>query len=103
MSQEHVLAAPQVIIPCETLTAPVEVLPLLGNSQEVPGPEQIRAVEAVFTQDQADRERHLVSGLLGLWTGTVLLHDLAVEHLSRPTPENLPRARPREYEPGQDN
>jgi hypothetical protein len=39
-------------------------------------PEEIRAVEEVFAHDQ---EAQAVAGLLGLWSGTLLLHDVARE------------------------
>jgi hypothetical protein len=58
--------------------------------------EQVRAIETVFAQDQ---ENQTVAGLLGLWTGSVLLHDVLADHLSRPTDEELPpRAKPRKKE-----
>ena len=48
-------------------------------------PEQAQAVEAAFTQ--SDQESHTVAGLLGMWTGTLLLHDLMQEHFSEPAGE----------------
>jgi hypothetical protein len=78
MSDEVALVAPKVVIPAETVTPPVEQVPLPGTTVESPRPEQVRAAEAFFTRQQ--QESHLVCGLLGLWTGTLLLHDLAVEH-----------------------
>jgi hypothetical protein len=45
-------------------------------------PEQVHAVDAVFAQE---RESHLVAGLLGVWTGSLLLADLAKEHFHVPT------------------
>ena len=86
MSHESLLVAPRVVVPSETVVAPVEEAPLPCTSVEVPRPEQVRAVEAVFTH-QDDKETHLVGGLLGMWTATMLLHDLTVEHLSPPTNE----------------
>src|SRR5262249_62068918 len=59
-------------------------------AQRVPGPphpvtppseEQRQAAEAVFAAEE--RESNAVAGLLGLWTGTMLLNDLAQEHFGR--------------------
>ena len=77
MSDEFALVAPKVEIPAETVTAPVEQAPLPGVTVEAPPPDQVRAAEAFFTRQQ---ESHLVAGLMGMWTGTLLLHDLAIEH-----------------------
>jgi hypothetical protein len=79
MSEEvHVLIAPLVNIPAEAIMPPVEHLQLPGAVQEMPRPEQSRAAEAYFTHQQDENRQ--VAGLLGMWTGTLLLHDLAVEH-----------------------
>jgi hypothetical protein len=48
-------------------------------------PEQTRAVEAVFAAEQ--RESDKVAGLLALWTGTLVLHDLALDTFSKPAGE----------------
>jgi hypothetical protein len=77
MSDEFALVAPRIEIPSETVTAPVEQAPLPGVTVEAPPPEQARAAEAYFTRQQ---ENHLVAGLMGMWTGAMLLHDLAAEH-----------------------
>jgi hypothetical protein len=44
-------------------------------------PEQIRALDAALARDQ---ESANVAGLIGLWTGSMLLKDLAKEHFSPP-------------------
>jgi hypothetical protein len=77
MSDEFVLVAPKVVIPAETVVVPVEQVPMPGVTVEQPPPEQGRAAEAYFSRQE---ENHLVAGLMGMWTGTLLLHDLAVEH-----------------------
>ena len=77
MSDDFSLVAPKVVIPAEVVMPPVEEAPLPGVTVEAPPPEQARAAEAYFTREQ---ENHLVAGLMGMWTGTLLLHDLAVEH-----------------------
>src|SRR5258708_3407933 len=48
-------------------------------------PDQSRAVEALFAARQ--KESDMVVGLLGLWTGTMLLNDLAIENFSDPAGE----------------
>jgi hypothetical protein len=50
-----------------------------------PTPEQIRAAEAVFAAQE--QESSAAAGLLGLWTGVMLLNDLAQEHFSPPAGE----------------
>lgn len=71
-----------------TVTAPAEAFTVdtgLLRLDEVPGatvaqapptPDQIQAAEAVFSQDP---QTELAWGLLGVWTSSVLLHDLALE------------------------
>jgi hypothetical protein len=76
MSDEFVLIAPKVVIPAETVTPPVDA-PMPGVTVEAPPPEQVRAAEAYFTRQE---ENHLVAGLMGMWTGALVLHDLAAEH-----------------------
>lgn len=98
MSKEFILVSPPVILPSETLTTPMEVVPKLSTTQEAIPPEQVRAAEVVFTQEQMDRENHLVAGMLGLWSGAMLLHDLTVDHLPRPTDEELPSEKKPEEE-----
>jgi len=90
MSDEFILVAPKVVIPAETLTPPVDVAPLPGVTVEAPPPEQVRAAEAYFTRQE---ENHLVAGVMGMWTGTLLLHDLAVEHFE--DRDNIDEARER--------
>jgi hypothetical protein len=77
MSDDFALVAPKVVIPAEVVMPPVQEAPLPGVTVEAPHPEQARATEAYFTREQ---ENHLVAGLMGMWTGTLLLHDLTVEH-----------------------
>jgi hypothetical protein len=47
-----------------------------------PSPEQARVAEIVFSAQE--RESQTVQGVLGMWTGVLLLHDLAIEHFSKP-------------------
>ena len=45
-----------------------------------PSVEQVRAAEQYFA---AERESQAVAGMLGLWMGTALLHDVMIEHLGK--------------------
>ena len=70
-------------LPIETITVEAKLLADDASGitvvQSPPSPEQVRAAEAVFSQQQ-DSDSHAVLGMLGIWTSTVLLHDLALEH-----------------------
>jgi hypothetical protein len=63
--------------------------------------EQVRAVDAALAHEN-DQESATVAGLLGMWTGSMLLKDLAQEHFSPPADEELiqekPKAKPEEEE-----
>jgi hypothetical protein len=72
------------------LTPTVEVLPPAASVTRLT-PEQVHAREAVFTQQAQERESQQVMGLLTLWSGTLLLHDLAVETFSESEEEEEPR------------
>ena len=67
--------APQLVHPEQTLTPPTK--------------EQIQAVEAVFSDH--DEESRTVAGLMGMWAGTLLLHDVAVETFDEPADEKEAR------------
>ena len=77
MSDEFAQVAPRIVMPPQVVMPPVEQEPLPGVTVEAPPPEQARAAEAYFARYQ---ENHLVAGLMGMWAGTLLLHDLALEH-----------------------
>jgi hypothetical protein len=67
----HVLVQP---------SQPEPALPATEAVQDVPhSPDQIRAADAVFAQNQ---EHSIVAGMLGLWSGAMLLNDLAKEHFT---------------------
>jgi hypothetical protein len=58
-----------------------------------PGAESAQAAEAVFSEEMTSEQDAVVT-TIGLWASTLILHDLAVEHLKRPTTEEeepLPR------------
>jgi hypothetical protein len=48
-------------------------------------PEHVRAVDAVYTEHQKESDQ--VLGLLGMWTGTLLMHDLARETFDKSAEE----------------
>lgn len=49
-----------------------------------PSPEQIQATDALFAQDH---DSESTARLMGMWFGTMLLHDLAREHFNSPADE----------------
>src|SRR5690349_1079438 len=67
--------------PAESITVEAKLLPDQAACatvvQSPPSAEQVAAAEAVFSQH---KDADLAYGLLGIWTSTVLLHDLALEH-----------------------
>jgi hypothetical protein len=65
--------------PVEELFPPPAAIQPAADALTTPSPEQIRAVEAVFAQQQ--KESATVANLLGLYTSGVLLHNLAVDSL----------------------
>jgi hypothetical protein len=65
----------EILMPAQVAPAPPQVV----------DPNQARAVEAVFAA--REKESQMVVGLLGLWTGTALLNDLAIETFSEPAGE----------------
>jgi hypothetical protein len=48
-------------------------------------PEQVRAVDAAFTEHSKESDQ--VLGLIGLWTSALVLHDVAVETFDPPAGE----------------
>jgi len=81
--------APLVINPTEEILAQGAEAPAPPEPGWRATPEQTRAVEAIFTAD--NQESEAVAGLLGMWTGTLLLHDLAKEAFSKPADEEVER------------
>jgi hypothetical protein len=49
-----------------------------------PSPEELRAADAVFAEQ---KDGSIVAGMFGLWSGALLLNDLAKEHFSEETDE----------------
>lgn len=87
MTFESSIPAPPIVQdPGEAVQAAAALIP--GPPHPPPTPAEARAAEAVFASEQ--KEQATVAGLLGMWTGTLLLHDLAHEHLSGPADEDDP-------------
>jgi hypothetical protein len=59
-------------------------------------PEQIQAVDAVLARDQ---ESENVAALMALWSGGMLLKDLAEEHFHLPDREEQDTKRPEQNPP----
>lgn len=83
----HLVLREMVLPPGAAPARPAEILP--------PTEEQALATDEYFAQaaDAPDAEAQAVAGLMGLWTGTLLLHDLAVEHLRGPKDEEEKKPR----------
>jgi hypothetical protein len=69
------------------MEVPALIPPPAATPHAPPTPEQVQAADAVFTGPSASKaalaEAHAVEGLLGMWAGTLLLHDLAKEHFGK--------------------
>ncbi len=85
MSHDPLIALPPTKLVVEAPAQPVVEAP--GAALPAPTPEQVRAADGVFA---GRKESETVAGLIGMWTGVLLLHDLAVEHLDRPKEEAQP-------------
>src|SRR5262245_15337943 len=81
----------------EAASQPEVEKPVLDQVRTEPSPEEARAVEAVFAQQQ---ESDTVAGLLGVYTGALILHDLAAETFSPSADEEQePKRKKDEEEP----
>jgi hypothetical protein len=86
MSQEFMNFFPFLNDPVEKQLIIVDqVLPPAESPAPVT-PEHVQAVDAAFTHHDEDRA---VAGLMGLWSSTLLLNDLAKEHFHVPADEEL--------------
>ena len=96
MSHEMPIVVLQPSGPVEELFPPPEAIKPPVESLKAPSPEQIRAVEAVFAQQE--KESATVSNLLGLYASGVMLHNLAVDSMAPKTEEtkNMPRLKDNE-------
>src|SRR5262245_3357284 len=74
-------------------TEPAEVLPPTAElAPSPPTPEEARAVEAVFSQQDESR---LVAGLRGLYAGAMVLRDIAVDTFTTSEEEEEDEPNPR--------
>jgi hypothetical protein len=72
MSQEKYLAE----LAQQALVQPIQTETLQARTElAAPTAEQIQAANQVFAQEE--HEAQLVAGLLGMWTGAVVLNELA--------------------------
>ncbi len=97
MSHELPVASPYLAGQVEAIRPPLAEQSLPPPVVAKPSPEQVRAVEAIFSQD---RESDMVSGLLGMWMGSLLLRDLAVEGLDRPAEGEIKKPRLKDRDEG---
>lgn len=81
MSEQSLVIAPRTDLVIENIAAqaPAACPPL--ENLAAPTVEQIQTANGVFVDPAENRA---VIGLMGLWTGTMLLHDIMAEHLARP-------------------
>ncbi len=68
--------------------------PLPAEQLAPPSPEHVRAADAVFSQHDPDSDK--VAGMIGLWAGTLILHDIARETFDPPADEKEDAANPDE-------
>jgi hypothetical protein len=81
----------------EELFPPPAAIQPNADGLATPTPEQVKAVEAVFAQQQ--KESATVANLLGLYTSGVLMHNLVVDALkSEEETKKMPRLKEREDE-----
>jgi hypothetical protein len=69
----------------KAILMPAVVSPAPPAEHLTADPEKVRAAEAIFAA--RDRESHAVEGVLALWTGTMLLNDIALDAFSKPAAE----------------
>jgi hypothetical protein len=82
MADEHAVILPMVQHHVEQ----PKVDPAPNAAPRLATPEQIRAADQLFAKQE--QEQQLVSGLLGMYTGSLLLRDLAAEHLAHSEEED---------------
>src|SRR5262245_59240737 len=89
MANDPLVTAPAVLPPAEFAAQAAAETPT-DVTLTPPTAEQVRAADQVFAQT---REQQEVAALLGVWTGAVLLHDLAADALHNAEPEEERRRR----------
>jgi hypothetical protein len=95
MTHESTVVLPVAVELDKAVFAPAHQAPGLLLPGSPPDSEQVRALEAVFAANK-EKESTAVNSLLGLWTGTLILHDLAVEAFSEPAGEVEPEKKPKD-------
>jgi hypothetical protein len=83
MSHEMPHIAPLEVRPVEVVTPP-PAEPALPPQLTAVDPEQVQQLDAFFARKD---ENSTVAGLLGLWTGALVLHDVARDHFAPPVGE----------------
>jgi hypothetical protein len=94
MTHESTMVLPVAVQVNQAVLAAGAETPAPVLRDTLPDSQQVRALEAVFAAK--DAETNTVQGLLGLWTGTMVLHDLAVEAFSEPAGEVETDEKPKE-------
>ena len=92
MSHELAVAVLQQSGPVQELQPPPP-----AEVAAAPSPDQVRAADAVFSQQ--DQESAQAAGLVGMYMGAVLLHNLAVETFQPAVEEPKKMPRPPDEEP----
>jgi hypothetical protein len=93
MSHETAVFAPALV---EAPAPVVEIPAHQAPAPPAPTPEQIQAADAAFARQE--KESATVAGLLGLWTGAMLLRDVTLDSLpseEEQEDEADPRKKPR--------
>jgi hypothetical protein len=94
MTHESTLVLPVAVQLDKAVFGPASEAPAPVLPDRPRDPEQVRALEAVFTAKE--QEATNVAGLLGVLSGTMVLHDLAVDTFTGPFEEEEPEEEPRE-------
>jgi hypothetical protein len=85
MSEERPEFVPILIRQAEIQQPPLIATPVPAQLQTTPSEEDARVAAAVFAQQEA--ESRAVANLLGMWTGSMVLHDLLKDTFTRPAGE----------------
>jgi hypothetical protein len=85
MTHESTLVLPVAVQLDKAVLTPASEAPAPVLPDRPRDPEQVRALEAVFTAKE--KESTTVAGLLSVLSGTMVLHDLAVDTFTGPFEE----------------
>jgi hypothetical protein len=99
MSDQLPFVVVQPSTPLGELFPPPHAVQPAAEALKAPSPEEARAVEAVFAQQE--KESAAVSNLLGLYTSGMILHNLVTDSLTPSAEESkkLPRLKKEENSP----